>query len=85
LAWPGVAGAREILAEPDRTRVPVAVGGAKWARRVDAVRVKSRLVAKAAALTDDVADLRYVVCARERVDHPDAQTLPVTADDVFGL
>lgn len=72
-----------VLAEPGRTRIPVAVGEAKWARRVDASRVKSGLVAKAAALAGGVTDLRYLVCARERVDNPDAGTLTITAADIF--
>lgn len=72
-----------VLAEPARTRVPVAVGEAKWAKQVDASRIKNRLVAKAAALTPEVADLRYIICARERVDNADPQTLAITADEIF--
>lgn len=72
-----------VLAQPDRTRVPVAVGEAKWARRVPAGRTRSRLAAKAAALTGDYADLRYIVCAREEVSDPDPDLLTVTAADIF--
>lgn len=79
-----------VMAEPDRTRVPVAVGEAKWARRVDAVRERHRLVGKAVALTGqlgtsapDPADLRCVICAREEVAGADPATLTVTAADVF--
>ena len=72
-----------VLAEPGRTRVPIAVGEAKWAKRVDATRIKSGLVAKAAALAGEVADLRYVVCARERVDNADGGALAITAADIF--
>jgi uncharacterized protein len=85
--WWGADGGSEIdavvLAEPARTRIPVAVGEAKWARRVDAVRIRDGLVAKAAALPADVADLRYIVCAREHVDNADPHTLAVTAADIF--
>lgn len=72
-----------VLAEPARTRVPVAVGEAKWARRVDAVRIRNGLAAKAAALPADPAELRYVVCAREQVDGADRQIMAITAADIF--
>jgi hypothetical protein len=72
-----------VLAQPDRTRVPVAVGEAKWARQVDAVRARSKLTAKAAALTADFADLRYLICAREQVTRADPDLLTVTAADIF--
>lgn len=58
-----------VVAQPDHTRVPVAVGEAKWTKRVDARRIRSRLAAKAAAITDDPELLRYLVCAREHVDN----------------
>jgi hypothetical protein len=72
-----------VIAQPDRTRVPVAVGEAKWARHVDAARIKSTLTAKAAVLTDGFADLRYIVCAREQLSRADPDLLTVTAADIF--
>lgn len=72
-----------VMAQPDRSRVPVAVGEAKWAKRVDAGRIKNKLVAKAATLTKDFADLRYILCAREQVAGADADLLTVTAADIF--
>ena len=71
------------LAQPHLTRFPVAVGEAKWARSVDAARVKARLIAKAAALTEDVDQLRYIVCARAEATRADADTIVVTAADIF--
>jgi hypothetical protein len=50
---------------------------------VDAVRIKAGLIRKAAALTPDTDELRYVVCARDTVEHPDTQTRAVTAADIF--
>jgi hypothetical protein len=50
---------------------------------VDAVRVKAGLIRKAAALTPDVDELSYVVCARDTVEHPDTQTWAVTVTDIF--
>jgi hypothetical protein len=72
-----------VLGQPDQTRVPVAVGEAKWAKRIDAPRVKNELAVKAAALTKDFADLRYVLCARDRIAGADPELLTVTAADIF--
>lgn len=71
------------LAQPDLTRIPVAVGEAKWAKSVDAARIKARLIAKTAALTEDVDRLTYIVCARSEVTRPDDDTVVVTAADIF--
>jgi AAA+ ATPase superfamily predicted ATPase len=71
------------LAQPDLTRIPVAVGEAKWAKSVDAARIKARLIAKAAALTEDVDRLRYIVCARSEATRADDDTVVVTAADIF--
>lgn len=72
-----------VLAEPDLTRIPVAVGEAKWGKSVDAARITARLAAKAAALTPDVDRLRYVVCARSEVTRAAGDTVVVTAADIF--
>jgi hypothetical protein len=73
------------LAQPDLTRIPVAVGEAKWAKSVDAARVKARLIAKAAALTEDVDRLTYIVCARSEITRTDDDTVAVTAADIFAF
>ena len=65
------------------TRIPVAVGEAKWARSVDGARIKARLIAKAPALTREVDRLTYVVCARSEVTRADADTIVITAADIF--
>jgi AAA+ ATPase superfamily predicted ATPase len=72
-----------VLAEPGVSRIPVAVGEAKWARSVDASRVKARLIAKAAALTPAVDRLTYIVCARSEVTRADPGTVALTAADIF--
>lgn len=44
------------------------------------------LAAKAVALTGQPLapdDLRYLICAREQVDHAAPDTMVVTAEDVF--
>jgi hypothetical protein len=72
-----------VLAQHELTRVPVAVGEAKWKRVVNGSSIRSRLIAKAAALTDDVDRLSYVVCARTEVRNPDEGTVVITAADIF--
>jgi uncharacterized protein len=72
-----------VLAQPQLTRVPVAVGESKWGRSVSGPRIKAKLAAKAAALTDSVADLQYLICARSEVTHADPDTAVVTASDIF--
>jgi hypothetical protein len=65
-------------------RAPVAVGEAKWGRSVDGTRLRARLTVKAAALTEDVDRLYYVVCARSEVRTPGgADTIVITAADIF--
>jgi uncharacterized protein len=73
-----------VLAEPDRTRVPVLVGEANWARTVDGARIASVLARKAERLTRDAAP-RLAVCAREEVAHAGDDVLTVTAADIFAV
>lgn len=62
----------------------VLAGEAKWTRTVDGPRTVSELSHKAAALPRLSPDIRYAVCARERVSKPSNETLTVTAHDIFG-
>ncbi len=71
------------LAEPERTRVPVLVGEAKWARSVHTARLRAELREKAAKLTDDPDRLIYAICARESVIQSEMGVLPITAADIF--
>lgn len=71
------------LAEPDRTRIPVLAGEAKWGRRIDARRIATRLRLKASALTDAPEDLRYAVCGRDEIVNADPDLLTITAADIF--
>lgn len=72
-----------VLAQHNLTRVPILVGEAKWASSVNAARIKAALIRKAAVLAPDADDLSYAVCARDTVEHLDAQTIAVTAADIF--
>jgi hypothetical protein len=71
------------LAQPELTRIPVAVGESKWSRSVSGPRIKATLAAKAAALTDSVDQLRYIICARSEVTRADPETTVITAADIF--
>ncbi len=72
-----------VLAQQDLTRIPVLAGETKWARTVNAARLKASLIRKTAGLAVDPDQLRYAVCARDQVEHADADTLAVTAADIF--
>jgi AAA+ ATPase superfamily predicted ATPase len=82
--WTAAADPAEIDAVvlAGRERVAVLAGEAKWARRVDAARIRRQLERKVEALPRVAPDLRYAVCARERVDNA-ADVLAITAADVF--
>jgi hypothetical protein len=68
-----------------RGRMPFLVGESKWSARVNAARIKTTLAGKVAELTQDPGSLRYVVCGRELVERADADTLVVTAADIFAM
>lgn len=73
-----------LLAQPELTRTPVAVGEAKWGKSVNGSRLRAKLTAKAASITADVDQLRYIVCARSEVTVPDgSDTIALTARDIF--
>lgn len=72
----------DAVALAGRRREAVLVGEAKWARRVDVERVRRDLERKAEALPRVRTDMRYAICARERVDRA-REALTVTARDIF--
>jgi hypothetical protein len=72
-----------VLAQPELTRVPVAVGESEWSRSVSGPRIKAKLAAKAATLTESVDELRYIICARSTVTQADPETTVITASDIF--
>jgi uncharacterized protein len=82
--WTAAADPSEIdaVALAGRSREAVLVGEAKWAKRVDARPLRRELEAKAQALPRLAGDVRYAVCARERVDNAEG-ILAITAEDVF--
>jgi uncharacterized protein len=73
-----------LLAQPELSRLPVAVGEAKWGKSVNGDRLRAKLTAKAASITSDVDRLRYIVCARSEVVTRDgSDTITITARDIF--
>lgn len=66
-----------------RSRTPVLLGEAKWARTRDATSMVRALERKAAALPG-VADAPiFAVCARDTLSHVPSGVFPVTAADIF--
>lgn len=65
-----------------RSRVPILVGEAKWAREVDGDRIRGTLQRKATLLPGAAAELQYAVCARERVLGAE-HVLAITSADIF--
>jgi hypothetical protein len=66
----------------DVLRTAAALAEAKWAKRANGARLRHELERKAASLPRVAAKPRYVVCAREHVDHAD-DVLAITAADIF--
>ncbi|MFC0862585.1 ATP-binding protein [Sphaerimonospora cavernae] len=73
----------DAVALSGRSRSPILVGEAKWARKVNGARIKAGLAAKSAHLTKAPAELRYAVAARESIAGADPDTFCVTAADIF--
>jgi AAA+ ATPase superfamily predicted ATPase len=82
--WTAAADPSEMdaVALAGRNREAVLVGEAKWAKRVDANALRRELEAKAQALPRLAEDVRYAICARERVDNAEG-ALAITAEDIF--
>jgi uncharacterized protein len=74
----------DAVALAGRREDAVLIGEAKWARSADAARIVRELEHKASALPRLAPNVRYAVCARERISHSPSGTLTVTAGDIFG-
>ncbi|MBA3365879.1 MAG: ATP-binding protein [Actinobacteria bacterium] len=73
----------DAVALAGRSRTAVLAGEAKWARSVDGARLRRDLERKAEALPNRADDLRFALCARERIEDS-GDALTVTAADIFG-
>lgn len=72
----------DAVALAGRSRRPILVGEAKWARTVDGAAIRRILERKAEALPQVAENVRFAVAARERVSGEDV--LAITAADIFG-
>ncbi len=72
----------DAVALAGRGREAVLLGEAKWAKRVNAARLRADLERKSPALPRLASQPRYAICAREQVDKADG-VLAITAADVF--
>jgi uncharacterized protein len=61
----------------------LAIGECKWAEHVSGPAIVGQLRERARALPKVAEDLRFAVCARERVTSPQG-VLAITASDIFG-
>jgi len=66
-----------------RSQTPTLAGEAKWTHTMDGPAILADLRRKAAHLPDAADDLRFALCARERVIRVPPDILTVTAADVF--
>jgi uncharacterized protein len=84
--WTAAADPAEIdaVALAGRSRKAVLIGEAKWAKRVDAARLRAELERKAEELPSLAVEPRWAIAARERVDNA-GDVLAITAADVFSL
>lgn len=73
----------DAVALAGRAREAVLVGESKWARRVDARRVRRDLERKAEALPKLREPLQFAIGARDVIENAEADTLPITAADIF--
>jgi AAA+ ATPase superfamily predicted ATPase len=74
----------DAVALAGRSREAVLIGEAKWAKSVNAARLRAELERKSAALPRASEELRYAICARERVDGS-KDVVAVTAEQIFEL
>jgi AAA+ ATPase superfamily predicted ATPase len=74
----------DALGLAGRSRTPVLLGEAKWARTENAAALVRALDRKAAAIPGMAEERSYVVCAREKLLDAPAGVLTVTAADIFG-
>jgi hypothetical protein len=73
----------DAVALAGRAREAVLVGECKWARRVDARRIRRKLERKAEAVPKLREPLQFAVGARETIDNVEADILPIAAADIF--
>ncbi len=73
----------DAVAIAGRREEAVLLGEAKWARKADGARLVNGMRQKLDALPKVAPEVRYAVCARERVLKAPVETLTITAADIF--
>lgn len=73
----------DALALAGRSRTPVLLGEAKWARTEDARRLVEHLIRKSAKIPGIAEDVRYAVAARDTLTDVPSGTIALTARDIF--
>lgn len=73
----------DAVALAGRHEEAVLLGEAKWARSANGGRLVRELERKAGALPLLAPDLRYAICARERLTNVPSTSLALTAADIF--
>jgi AAA+ ATPase superfamily predicted ATPase len=73
----------DAVALAGRAREAVLVGESKWARRVDARRIRRDLERKAKALPKLREPLRFAIGARETIDNVEPDIVPIAAADIL--
>jgi AAA+ ATPase superfamily predicted ATPase len=83
--WTSEANPVEIdaVALAGRAKDAVLVGECKWARKVDARRIRRDLEHKSTALPKLQEPLEFAIAARDTIENADADVLPITAPDIF--
>lgn len=74
----------DAVALAGRCEHAVLAGEAKWARSADGRRIVDDLRRKTSALPNVDENIRYAVCARQRVVNPPGDALTITSTDIFG-
>lgn len=73
----------DAVALAGRREEAVLLGEAKWARNADGGRLVRELERKSSSLPLLAPELRYAICARERLTNVPPTTLALTAADIF--
>ncbi|MBT8224450.1 MAG: ATP-binding protein [Dactylosporangium sp.] len=73
----------DVLALAGRSRTPVLAGETKWAHDVEAPRLLNTLRSKALRAKADLNAIRYLIAARREVRAAEADTITITASDIF--
>jgi AAA+ ATPase superfamily predicted ATPase len=81
--WRDQAGELDAVVLAGRSREAILAGEAKWSSAVDARSIESALRRKTELLPKRADQVRFAVAARDRIDNASADTITVTAAEIF--